>query len=176
MVVKESFIQLLIAGILFLKMPIELDESLGELMPSQHMNNRILAYAALGLTIVAFPLSSIWILFSSKKHLLKRSTRKRVGQLYYMVNLNTWVTRLYPFIYVFRRHMILVLILWVSDFQGIQVMVQLYTDTFILIYVGNVRPFKTRILNKLNLANETIILNLTTLMVLFTDFCTLRNA
>jgi hypothetical protein len=176
MVVKESFMQLLVAGILFFMMPVELNQTLQELSPKQHLNNKILAIAALALTIVAYPVSSVWILVSSKKHLSKRSIRKRIGYLYYMINLNTWVTRMYPLVYVFRRLLILILIMWVSKLKGIQVMTQLYLDTLILVYVGNQRPFKSRMLNNLNLINEAIILNLTTLMMLFTDFCTVRSA
>lgn len=53
---------------------------------------------------------------------------------------------------------------------------QMFIDKLHFIYVGNVRPFKTKITNNLNTVNEFIVLNLTVQLCLFTDFCGIPSA
>lgn len=52
-----------------------------------------------------------------------------------------------------------------------QVLTIMYMNLFFFVFVGNIQPFKQLFMNRLNLFNESIILHLTIIMVLFTDFC-----
>lgn len=49
-------------------------------------------------------------------------------------------------IYTLRRFMLIAL-LNVENLEGIQVQILMYTGTFIMVYVGVIRPFKLRSFN-----------------------------
>lgn len=47
----------------------------------------------------------------------------------------------------------------------------MYIGQFIMVFVGVFRPFKLRSVNNQSLVNEFVVLTLTTIMVIFTEFC-----
>jgi hypothetical protein len=113
----------------------------------------------------------LFITFSSKKTLMKRSIRKRIGALYDDISLETGGQRIYFFTKVTRRLVIMYLIMKIQHLPGIQVMCQLYIDLILLVHMGVTRPFKLRSFNKIGLFSEMTIISCTTFMVMYTDFC-----
>jgi hypothetical protein len=118
----------------------------------------------------------LFITFSSKKTLMKRSIRKRIGALYEDINLERKSQRMYFLTKVIRRQVIMFLIIKVPNLPGIQVMVQLYIDLLLLVHMGVAKPFKLRSFNKVGLFSEMTIYCVTTFLVIYTDFCNLPVA
>jgi hypothetical protein len=119
------------------------------------------------------PLLGLFILVASKKTLMKRVVRKRIGAMYEDLSIEVRSRRVLVLMYFLRRILIMVLIMEASHLPGIQLQVQLYVDLLLLIHMGVIKPYKFRSYNRLGLFSEMTILCITSFMVIYTEFCTL---
>lgn len=167
--VKESYIQVLLAGVLFNNMPVDLENNLKS-KGFEYLHSKGMVWLSLIMTLGVYPFFSLLVFLLGRSTLMHRIPRVRFGVIYEDIDLYKRNYRIYPLIYVLRRIM-QVGLLSVDDLEGIQVQILMYTGSFVMVYVGVVRPFKQRTVNNQNLFNEFIILILTTIMVIFTNFC-----
>lgn len=122
------------------------------------------------MTLALYPFFSLLVLLLGRSTLMHRIHKVRFGVIYEDIDLYKRIYRIYPLIYALRRIM-LVALLKVEDLEGIQVQALMYIGQWILVYVGVIRPFKLRSSNNQSIINEFVVLILTTIMVIFTDFC-----
>lgn len=94
----------------------------------------------------------------------------RIGAVYQDLNWDKW-SLLYMFVHFFRRIAIVLSALFFSWSVAMQIIFQLFVNLGTTIYVGNVRPFRRGVKNKEEILNEYLILELTCLLVIFTDYC-----
>lgn len=174
--IKEGYLQVMIAGILYINMPKDLVSSKEQGKSWEYYHNNVVVIISLSMTLIIYPLFGLLVLGLRKSILHKRWARLRFGEIYDDIDLNRWSFRAYPLIYALRRMMLLVLIMWVAYLEGFQILVLMYLSLFVFVYVGVVRPFKLRFTNNQNLLNEYVIVTLTTYSVIFTDFCRVPNA
>lgn len=79
MIIKGSYLQVFIAGLLFLKLPQELDEGLRTYLPQQHMGFTAMAYTLMLLTDILYPLAALILVFSSSEKLKNPRIITRFG-------------------------------------------------------------------------------------------------
>jgi hypothetical protein len=99
LVTKEQYMQMMVAGILFYYIPIELDASLSELNPKQYIHNKALAILCFVMTLGVQPLLALVIYFTKKKTLMKISWRRRFGVMYEDYCINTKTHKFAVFLY-----------------------------------------------------------------------------
>ena len=80
------------------------------------------------------------------------------------------------FVFLFRRILIVYLALFFTKLLGMQILIQLYVNLLVFVYIGTVRPFKTFRKNKEELLNEAMIYMLTIIVTIFSDFCPVAEA
>lgn len=140
------------------------------------MGNFILSIFLTGLTCILFPAITFLIIFIRNKKLKYSWFRKRFGQFYEDIKTSKRIRKTYPFLFILRRIMVVVITMYMNHILGIQVMTIMYMNLFFFVFVGSTRPFKDKNFNKFNLFSESCILHMTYLMVIFTDFCSSATA
>lgn len=81
-IIKESYLQLIITGVLFYSMPQELNTTMLSMFGSQNSHNRVVSGLALFLSLAVYPLCTLVIMFLDKKTLNKPKTQKLIGVIY----------------------------------------------------------------------------------------------
>lgn len=173
LLVQESIIQLMISGLLFYNQPNALMK-ISELVNWLSFNSSSMFAMLCFILCSMFLTVSLLVIFLKEETLSKPSVFNRIGHTYQDLDLKRGM--LYLLIYFFRRLVIVYLALFFTTFLGMQILFQLYINLFVMIYVGNVRPFKTAKMNRDELVNEGLIYLLTIILTVFTDFCPLAES
>lgn len=77
--------------------------------------------------------------------------------------------KFYILLFILRRIAVILICLYFT-LQGMQLLSLMFLNFFHFSFVGNIEPFTTHRKNLVNALNESVILNMTVLMVMFTDF------
>ena len=83
---------------------------------------------------------------------------------------------LYYILFSLRRLIFCALAFYCTHLSFFQVQMLMFLNLFILLYVGGVQPFETRLKNRIEMFNELSICVLTIQMLLFTDFVLSKEA
>lgn len=78
-------------------------------------------------------------------------------------------------LFILRRLLFCLSVLFLGDFPGIQVSLFIYTSLFQVIYISKVKPFKESFMNTLEILNEFVVLAVSLMLPAFTDFIVLNN-
>ena len=81
---------------------------------------------------------------------------------------------LYQVFFMIRRILLAVLVVFLPRKAFFQVQMLVFKCSFIMIYIGQVKPYKKISMNKLELFNEFMILQNSYFVLLFTDAFVLR--
>ena len=95
---------------------------------------------------------------------------KLFGSLFNNLDLTNKYSLLYNFIFIYRRLFISFYVTQLSHIQSIQVIVLQYQNLMCFLFIGLVKPFKSKEINQLELICEFLIGLLTICMVTFTPF------
>ena len=121
------------------------------------------------MVVFSLPLIFIIFLFSKPVASLDKENKVTWGRLYQDLRIRNKWKAAHWFIFVLRRLIIAIICFYVQNCT-IQIIIMLYMNIAIMIYVGHNRPLNTGFKNKLDLLNECFISNATYHMLLFTDW------
>lgn len=141
--------------------------------PIEYNNNWILSCVLLMITGLIMPIITLIVFFWDVRHLTDTNDQfyKMFRSLFEDINVKSKVNRIFPFMYVLRRCLLVICVMFTGEFRGIQVMTIIYLNMLFFCLAGNMQPYKIKRENRFMMYNETIIYHLTLFMVLFTDFC-----
>jgi len=95
----------------------------------------------------------------------------RFGELYSMFNIKKRCAVLYNFLFILRRSVTILSLVYVGKLPGFQIGILLWMCTFWAGYSASVKPHTDLILNKLEFVNEILYGVLLHITFLFTDYC-----
>jgi hypothetical protein len=81
------------------------------------------------------------------------------------------VAKVNNLIFIFRRVLISIICMFMTSLSGLQIQLLLYLNLSILIYQGLCKPYSPNYLNKKELVNEFLIICISTIFLVFSDFC-----
>ena len=95
----------------------------------------------------------------------------RVGFLYEGLDLRFMQKRSFVIVYILRRVLMAAMFGLLQAYSGIALQLCLQINLFMLIYIGESRPYLAAFQNAKELANEVFVLTCTQAMILFSDYC-----
>jgi hypothetical protein len=121
-------------------------------------------------SLLLLPLLIVVIWCMKLETLRSKKVNDIIGSLYSDLNLKAKACTFYPMVFIGRRVVMSLLFVYFSKRDGIQILILLYMNLAIMIYVGMVQPFTERLKNRLEHFNESFIYLFTILSALFTDY------
>eukprot|EP00347_Sterkiella_histriomuscorum_P002312 403368643 len=129
-----------------------------------------IAFILTALVIVS-PLFIIILMIGFKD---KKTKEQRVMQKYKVIfeglNLNSILAKSYNLIYISRRVIFCLSILFLGDTPAIQIQLAIGSSFIHLLYIAVIQPFKSKSQNKIEIINETFVLIIFSLISVFSDF------
>ena len=128
------------------------------------------AYTCLAVAVIIIPGLYIWVLLKPIDKLQEEDFKIRWGSLFMDINPRKKVNYLYPFVFVLRRLLFVVIAFQLRWFSALQIMALNYVNMFSIIYIGNFLPLENRIRNRMEFINEIIIAIINLHLFCFTEF------
>ena len=122
------------------------------------------------LLIIAIIAVSVWITTLEEKDLKKQEMKTMFGSLYIVLDYRKKQNLYFNIVFIFRKIIISVNTVYLKRYSGIQFIVLLYLNVFILIFIGHYRPMTDRFTNRLEIIYEYFIGLSTMILVSFTQF------
>ena len=163
-ILNESVVQFTMAGLLFFYRPSEITNG-----PATEVSSTITGYLCPIFSMLIMPGLSCWIILQKTETLEKHS--KVYGAVYEHLKIHKLLGVGFTLIHVWRRIIICFLAIFMSDIPSIQIMIIFLMNNFVMVYVGNFRPFLSKEINRSELTNEFFIGNLSIIVLSFTEFC-----
>ena len=135
---------------------------------SQGWQSKYLGYFSFFFGLVILPCMLIWVLYQDKATLREPDFETMWGPAYDDIKICCKYSRIFYFIYYFRRTVFLCLGFFIRDSPIIQILGILYLNIFMTWYQGAKRPLIERFDNRLELTNEFFISICSILMMTFT--------
>ena len=130
----------------------------------------VLAVMVFFLVNIFYPCACIYVALVPEKWLPQPNFKGRWGTLYNDIRTNTFGQRIYYFMFVLRRGILVYIGMLLRDYPYIQIQLVFGCNIVWLIYKGKSRPFKTPFKNKLELNTEMFFAVISYHLVCFTDF------
>ena len=158
----EAYLDLCLTSMLRLK-----TLAFGVFSSSFHSSLSIVILALLAST----PIFTVTYLLCRKEESLSSERfQKRFGELVLDLKINNRVARLSPVLFMARRLAYAGALVYWLDRSVYQVQCIIVQCSFFVIYVGSVRPYNARLLNVVELTNETFTALCAYSLVTFSDF------
>lgn len=161
LVTKESYLQLLTAGIVFMYVPKELQDYIKEVAPVQARFDVFISYTFLIVCLGFFPLAGILILVHKPKTLNRTKHMLRWGELWEFTQVEKKVHRVYPLLFILRRIYLVLIALVITRTVGIQLILLMYMNLANLLYIGISRPLVTDKMNNMLPSQEFVVIFVT---------------
>lgn len=119
---------------------------------------------------------SIRLMYLPEKTLLTVGYMQKYGVLYEDLKTKSKKYIFMAFIFVLRRSVVCFVYLYLQNKNYFQIMITLFLNTFFMIYTVSISPYRLKSLNKREMINEFVVLQMTNILMIFTDFVPDRDA
>lgn len=158
----EAYFEFLIGG--YINYLFYLDDQSGEYI------GKYTAYYSLVISMVVLPAFMIFVMTQSIETLRDPSFEAVWGSLYEGISLKNKWQLASNLVFMIRRAFFVFLCFNLDRFSGMQILMVKLLNLATLIYYGNIQPFQTRFMTRINLFNEFCISLVTWHLMLFSDF------
>ena len=116
-----------------------------------------MAYSGIFLTGIFLPVTLFYIYFSKKQK--DKEFKKRWGSLYEFQKVNSLSQRLYNLVYILRRCIFMAMsMFFIKNVNGFITLISFaILNQLFQIFIVNTKPYKKRILNRIEIFNEMFI-------------------
>lgn len=167
----ESVIQLTMTGMLFITISQAVSNNFSiEQGRLTRYSSNITGTLSIIILLCMVSVSSVF-LFLPEDFLKSRAFFQRISNLYSHLDLSNKLKKAQTLIFIVRRMNYCLLALSLQHIPGVQLIIIFLMNLAIMIYQGNVEPFKTKKNNNHELINEYFIGLTTITLFLYTDFC-----
>ena len=135
----------------------------------KHLYNEIINYSIGATIFILLPIIFIWFLCRPLEVIQTESFITKWRILFHDIKIKSKFELSFYLIFCIRR-IIYVSTAFLIKTQWTQLLVLIYTNLAITIYVGSFTPFKSRYYNRIEIMNELYISFATYQIILFTDF------
>ncbi|CDW85193.1 UNKNOWN [Stylonychia lemnae] len=120
--------------------------------------------------IFLFPMLILLLMVTNYDHLQDPDLISKYGSFYEQIRTERLSSTLYVFSFIVRRFLFCFTIVLLRDHPIYQIYILMYSSLFILVYVINYMPFKSKFDNYIEILNEFSVLASFYVMMCYTDF------
>lgn len=117
----------------------------------------------------AFPIVAVWMLLKKKESFKTRKFNAKYGSIMDGMDKSRESARLFFVYFLGRRFLIAHILIFMSDYQGMQIMLITFFSSMIFFYQISVFPFRDRQVNLIESCNQTSIILLCYFLYVFSD-------
>ena len=119
----------------------EAEEEPDEKMNSSDIFARVFVIIS-AIILISLPVAIFWIIYNNFENLEDPEITEKYGFLYEGLSTKTLAQSLYHLAYIFRRTLFVIILIFLADYNGIQLICQVQLTLFYAIYFGGTKPFK----------------------------------